>query len=1136
MPKQETTYRLFIASPGDVKDERDLIENLVHTINREHRDVSLVPIRWEHDVPDFNIDDTQARINEDLARCDVMVAIFGDKLGTPTARAIGGAVEEVSTFNRQIILYLQKENEHRLMAELSQYVLNPENRTWRTYSNREDLEHQASSDIRLWLNTQKQSPMPEVSSIRNTVFIEQQFPVEEIGIESVRERAVVMDLPPLFAVHVWWARRPLVASSAALLGSLLPAWSPDLEDKIPGKDALETTDSYRSWFLRMCGVLGDPVAAKNQINIAKAEGRTTKGNAYGYKQAYKNSPSLDDLALLHQLLEVQWGATPNVLDPTAGGGSIPFQAIRYRLPSHANDLNSVAAAVLRAGVELPARYGEEIVSDLEHWGGVLVERLEARLAPFFESDPSLDPARTYIWARTVKCPRTGKTVPLVSDWSLRRGDNPVAVRLVTMRNGEELEQPEFELCEGLEIDFDPKLAATWNRGKAVSPWDNQAIDGGYVRAEAQAGRMGDELYAVAFGSGKDHGFRAPTVKDVEALAAAEAEFDRLMPQWEADDVLPTEPIPHGNDKRPHHYGMLRWQDMFTDRQLLVHGSFVEEYRKISAEVRASYADDKGRAEAILALIALMQAKAIDFNSRQASWHIARQQIRNTFSQHAFPFRSTFAEFEGTSELFRWILHRQIVRAMRGIYRLVDPHSDSQQLLQGNTSIPNLSQITISQGDAGNLSDIASGSQTLICMDPPYYDNVMYAELADFFYVWEKRSLGTVWPELFGEDLTNKHNEAVANPTLFAAEGRGAKEKANSDYAQKMGAIFKECNRVLSDNGVLTVMFTHKRVDAWDSLGTALLESGFTIETSWPVRTEAEQSLHQARSNSAASTIFLVCRKRFTLDDALFSRTTYLDEIETEIRDCAGEAYNRSFGQGLRGVDLLLSTYGPALSVLSRHWPVFSEEADEEGNSKPLNPEQALGVARTEVTKRIRNRVVGPQSVDLDAATDFTVLSWELFKAREMPYDDARRLALTVGTLELDELVRDKIITAKGGKVKICEPHQRVRSDGDDHLSGVNRSRRHFDVLIDAVHTALYIVDEDGPGNAKRWIDERNLATNQGFLDCLQALVNVIPRSKAKGEWNVPEAGLLDRLVSTYFPSIEVPPDPLEAVQDTLSSS
>ena len=214
--------------------------------------------------PDFNIDDTQARINQELTKCDVLVAIFGDKLGTPTARAIGGAVEEVKEFNKQIVLYLKKDNEERLKEELGKYVSEAENKTWRTYSDILDLEKQASSDIRIWFNRQIESPASGVPTIRKSLFIEEHFPAEEIGIESVRERAVVMDLPPLFALHVWWARRPLVASSAALLGSLLPAWSHELADKFPGRSELETTDSYRQWFLRLCGILGDPVRAKRQ--------------------------------------------------------------------------------------------------------------------------------------------------------------------------------------------------------------------------------------------------------------------------------------------------------------------------------------------------------------------------------------------------------------------------------------------------------------------------------------------------------------------------------------------------------------------------------------------------------------------------------------------------------------------------------------------------------------------------------------------------------------------------------------------------------------------------------------------------------------------------------------------------------
>ena len=201
------------------------------------------------------------------------------------------------------------------------------------------------------------------------LFIEDHLPVAELGIESVRERAAASALPPLYFLHVWWARRPLVASSAAVLAGLLPAWSPELPERFTDRRELADPDSYRSWFLELCGIWGDPVRADALMSAAKAAG-TRIPNQYTYKQAYKNSPSSDQVRLLHGVLETTWGCVPSILDPTAGGGSIPFSAIRYRLTAHANDLNAVAAGVLRAGVALPARYGLGLQVQLKEWGEV----------------------------------------------------------------------------------------------------------------------------------------------------------------------------------------------------------------------------------------------------------------------------------------------------------------------------------------------------------------------------------------------------------------------------------------------------------------------------------------------------------------------------------------------------------------------------------------------------------------------------------------------------------------------------------------------------------------------------------------------------------------------------------------------
>ena len=952
------------------------------------------------------------------------------------------------------------------------------------------------------------------------VLIEDWLPVTELSIESVRERAVFQDLPPLFGLHIWWARRPLVASASAILASLLPVWTPRLAKKFSGCPELASESAYREWVFTMCGILGDPVLAKIQLDAANTAGIRLKDNGYGYKQAFKNSPTYMHIMLLHKILRHTWGDLPSLLDPTAGGGSIPFESIRYRLPTTANDLNSVAAAVLCAGIEIPAKHGAKFIDDLQYWGAKLVDRLHNRLHRFFVRDSKRESIVAYIWARTIACPDTGKLVPLVSDWSLRRsskGKTAVAVKLITHKStGEELDVPDFKIVEGSDIDFDPKAEATYRRGKAISPWTSMTIDSNYIRSEAQAGRMGDVLYAVAVRSTGGRSFRVPTLTDLSALSEAKAEFEHLLPEWEANGIIPDEAIPAGNKTRDlTNYGMSRWLDLFTSRQMLVHGYFVEEYRKLIDEVRSQLGEE--RSSAVLGALGMVQGKAINWNSRVCAWHVNRQIIGPTFAIHAFPFKSTFVEFDGSLELYQWGM-QQILRAYRGLTNLLAMESH-EILLDSKSSQP--ITISITQGNGGNLVNVETGSIACVVMDPPYFDNVMYAELSDFFYVWEKRTLGLVWPDLFSSELTNKRDEAVANPARFAAAGRDKGKVANDDYEAKMAAIFNECHRVLRDDGVLTVMFTHKSASAWDGLGSALLQAGFTIETSWPVNTEPATSMHQARQNSAASTIFLACRKRPARRSG---GRVYLSGIEAEVRAAVGAALKRSAEQGLTGVDLLLSTYGPALSVLSQAWPVHSTETTADGTSRLLYPEEALDVARDEVVRLMTNRLVG-REVSFDPYTDFVLIAWSVFGARTFPFDDARRLALATGGLDIDDLKAAKLLIAKSGNVTLTEPTGRL-AHGDG--PGVKRDRSHFERLIDAVHTMCYITHHDDAAAAHHWADERGLTTDDTFTACLQGLVNAIPRTRTGGEFNVPEADLLNRIATTCYPGvIELPEDPVQ---------
>lgn len=950
-----------------------------------------------------------------------------------------------------------------------------------------------------------------MTTSRPRVLIEDWLPVAELGIESRRERAAANAIPPLNSLHIWWARRPVVASAAVVLAGLLPEWSPELRDAFEESDELGDSASYRAWLLRLIGIWGDPVRARRTLDAANASGVKLKGNGYGYKQAYKNPISRSDIILLHRVLVHTWGELPTVADVTAGGGSIPWSSSRYGLPTLANDLNGIAAAVLRAGVDVPARQGAALLEPIKQWGRLLCARVEERLRPYFPLAAG-EGVVAYIWANAVACPRTGRLVPLMPDkWLRKTAGKEVAVRLITSLDGVELTEPRFEVVEGRAVDKVDAATGYVAGGKGVSPYDNLVIDSEYIKAEAQAGRMSQVMYAVAVKTaGGKKEFRSPTEGDLTALKDASAELARLKSDWIAAGILPSEDVDPGlKTQEPLRFGMTSWQDFFTDRQALVHGVFGEEFATLIPEVRAAMPD---KADDVLFELALMQGKALNYNSRLTSWHVTRQVMRSVFDSHNLAFKWTFAEFEGARALYSWCLD-QLVYAYGGIATLMDETGAAD--IAGDQAVER--RVTVTQGGAASLP-YDTGSITHICMDPPYYDNVMYAELADYFYVWEKRTLGRLVPEYFKDALSDKDNEAVANPARFAAMGRRKSELADLDYESKMTAIFAESHRVLRGDGVLSVMFTHKRAEAWDTLGMSLLQAGFTIETSWPVNTEAEYSLHQANMNSAASTIMLVCRKR---EDRRDDHKVYLDDIEDDIRLAAREAATRFQHDGIDGVDLLLSTYGPTLSVISQSWPVYSSTPDADGRDQLLRPEDALALAREEIVDLRRSRLVG-RAAKVDTLTDFVLLAWDTFGAREFPFDTARLLALAVGGLDVDALERARVLSKSSGKVKLLQPKERLRREADSDLPGVTPEAAAFDYMIDAVDTALYIAEVDGQQSAKRFLDVHGFTSNVGFVSTLQGLVNAIPRTKVKGAWVVPEAGLLDTLCTLYFDDVVVP--------------
>ncbi|MDH7473994.1 MAG: hypothetical protein QHJ74_08315 [Anaerolineae bacterium] len=712
------------------------------------------------------------------------------------------------------------------------------------------------------------------------------------------------------------------------------------------------------------------------------------------------------------------------------------------------------------------------------------------------------------------------------------------------------------------VRFDPD-AGTISRGVARSPWTGDAIDGDYIKAEAQAGRMGQMLYAVAVKRKGGFDFRAPTEEDLAAVRAAEAELARLRPRWEAEDIIPTEPIPEGlKTAEPMRYGMYTWADMFSPRQLLALGTFVETLRELRGELRAAM--DAARAAAVETYLGVIMDKAVIYNNHACRFDPTRG-IRSVFDRHDFAFVWSHAEFDASANLLPWCID-QVADAYRDMAKLLAPPQPTLKPVAQDSSCAAAqdescatASVTILQGNAADLSALPDASVHAIVTDPPYYDNVMYAELSDFFYVWLKRTVGHLHPEWFAAQLTDKDGEAVANPARFKGVdspsprgrgGRGVRSLAEADYERKMAAAFREMHRILRDDGVLTVMFTHKRVEAWDTLASALIEAGFTVESSWPVHTESEHSLHQAQKNAAQSTILLACRKRTSppppcpppplparegeggagRSPAGGGGEVWWDDIAPEVRRVAREKAARFAEGGIAGVDLYLSVFGPVLSIISRHWPVLTREVDERtGRPKPLRPEMALDLARQEVIAlRKRSLLLGhkfpsPASgegpgvgVEFDEVTDWYLMAWDAFRAEQFPADEARKLAIALGLDVERDLVARRVVSKKGSDVVLLQPKQRRgRGKADPDAD-------HFDTWLDAVHTALLVYDEDGALAGETFLKRTGLLNDSTFKACLQAMINAVPRTRVKGKFVRPEADLLERLRAAFFEDLAVP--------------
>lgn len=989
--------------------------------------------------------------------------------------------------------------------------------------------------------------------------IEQWLPINEISTEAIRERAGAVPNPEPHQLHVWWARRPLAPSRAVTAGSILPVHY--------SKDE----------FLALMGTY--PNIHRDQARMADARQHGEKDkDGYTNRRSFTHNPTAGQLASLHRATQQTTGEpNPTVLDVTAGGGSIPFEAGRLGLRTIANELNPVACHILRATCQWPQRHGRPLLDHYREVSAKFLARVNQLLEDVYPDEPQPDCAsghcphpqryrcemncpdpdtcvhknigsknhcairahryaQTYLWARIAQCPSCHRQIPLSPNWRL---DNKgTGMRLEPGGQGELRIVHNRQVCPDCRNNRECNTAGLHPDGEispgtvkqaiAICPACGSTTPKGYLAKEAQAGRMGHRLYAIVYrdswrdktNSGKDkkrpttfRGFvNATPERDNSHYIASQ--LASLSTAWDADDVLPTEVVPVGNDQRPHTYGMEQWVKMFNPRQQLAHGYCVQAFRELAdADEDAGILDDCRKAA--WGYVAIALDKMINRNSLLTRWESRTSAVVGTFDSHDFGFKWSYAEMIVAGPFgygLEWSLG-EVENCLSAILDMTNatPSGEKTQTSLESPEKDNPAQpAEVLNGDARTLP-LDDGSVDCIVFDPPYHDNVCYAELSDFFYVWLKRTAGHLFPEHFTHYLTEKDQEAIASPARFKNRNNGtksARDQATADYESKMSEIFAECRRVIKPNGIMTVMFTHKSTAAWDALTMALIEAGFSVTRTWPVKTEAESSMHIKDKAAARTTIMLVCRPR---EENPFPKPWH--EVEELIARAVRDDIRDNLSQaGLNSIDLYLSAFGPALRVISEHWETERETRNPDRPKDPyaVTPTDALLVARREVSRH-RAQEISREWADnpSDSVTKFYILANDA-GSPVMNFDEANLLARAIGASlnKQDPAIRG-VANFKGDKVSLLSAHDRLAAG---HI-GENQSPRH---TLDTVHTAVALTGRRNTIDAQQWLIQKlHNPQESPFRATLEALIRT---TKPGHDDYHPQRNLWKVLYSTDAPA------------------
>lgn len=868
--------------------------------------------------------------------------------------------------------------------------------------------------------------------------IEVALPLDAISNASVREKSIRHGHPS--TLHLWWSRKPLATCRAVLFASLI-------DDPSEHKDLFPTEEEQIAERERLFDLIRRLVLWENS-NDEKllSEVRT---------EIFKSTD----------------GNPPPFLDPFAGGGSIPLEAQRLGLETHASDLNPVAVLINKALIEIPPKFAGQppinpearkllvdgdwrgargLANDIRYYGKWMCDEAKRRIGHLY---PKVTLPKEYgggettviawLWVRTVICsnPACGAQMPLTSKWWL------------SMKSGKETWiEPQID-----HATTPPTISFTVKTGKG-KPQDGTVNRQGArclacgvpvpfdaIRSEGKAGRMGQQLMAIVAEGQRGRIYIAPNSGHI-AIA------EQLVPNEVPETELPDQALGF----RVQLYGLTKHRDLFTKRQLVALetlSDLVQEARdKIldDAYTAGLFSNDEANgalayANALATYLGLGLSKLADYNCTNVTWSQSRDQAAHAFTKQALPMVWDYTE----------------------INPFANAAGDLRVSLKGIADVLEKGLSVLPCGRSYQ-SDAASRPfdqrmRPLISTDPPYYDNIGYADLSDFFYVWLRRSLKSIYPELFSTILVPKAQELIATPYRF----NGSKNEAQKFFETGLQKAFEQMRAQQNPEYPLTVYYAFKQAESetesddeirskngnvakatastgWETMLEGLVRAGFTVTGTWPIRTEREARSVGIGTNALASSIVLVCRPR--PENALIAtRRQFIKELEMEL----AQALKTMQHEGIAPVDLAQASIGPGMEIYSK----YSQVMESDGTS--VRVRTAL-----QLINRILDQVLAEQDDECDVETRWAIAWFETYAMEEGPYGQAETLS-KAKNIALQTLVDAKILDAKSGKVRLLRPDE---FSGNDRWSPASSTRL---TAWEVIQRAIHGLDKHGEDGAAK---------------------------------------------------------------------